>query len=209
MPFAHTDKIMAIGNTRRKTEHPVESPFGTLDSHLAQSQPRQFIDGLLDYVTNPNLGGVGPEDLQQAPPMIKAAIFVNAFDSATANAGVWEWFVELHDDYPKIDALFKKIHAPRSAAYIAAAKALFPKGRVPKNADLRFEFCDEHGREFHQIDQRFKGASEEALAKLRDYLASHRKAFEAQVKTFWEIRKANKRLSERRLEKLRRKELGK
>ena len=185
----------------------VGNAFGTLDSNLAETQPRKFIAGLLDYVTDPDIGGVTPRDVQKAPPMIKAAIFISAFDLSTFSGGIWKWFVEEQDDYPKIDKLFEKIHAHHAAAYLAAATALFPKGRLPKDADLRFEFCDEHGREFHQIDQRFKGASEEAIAIFREYLISHRKTFETEVQAFWDIRKANHRLFQRRLAELRRKEM--
>lgn len=98
---------MSTTKTNKKKQA-AGNAFGTLDSHLAKTNPRQFIVGLLDYAIDHNIGGVGPEDVQQAPPMIKAAIFINAFDLATSNSGIWEWFVESHDDYPKWINSFKK-----------------------------------------------------------------------------------------------------
>ena len=182
--------------------------FMKLDSILAERNPNKFIDSLSDYITDPDIGGVSPEDLEQAPPMTRATIFVRAFQLATISGGIWKWFVELHDDYPKIDSFFRKIRANRSVAYLAAAKALFPKGRVPKDVDSRLEFCDRNGREFYQIDQQFNGAPEEAITKLRDYITDNQKTFQVEVEAFWKIRKANKRLFKTRLDRLRRKEFG-
>lgn len=164
-----------------------------LDDILSGNKPQKIIYDLAGYVTDPNLGGVSPKDLEQAPPLVSGVICLNAFDLTVANSGIWKWFVELYDDYPDVAGFFRQIEANKGVDYIKAAEALFPNGTVPKDDDERFDFCDEHGRKFHEVDKQFKGASEDAILKLRDYLIAHRSLFEKEVEEFWKVRKANKR----------------
>ena len=160
-----------------------------LDKILTEAKPATFIYDLVGFVTNPDLGGVTKDHLRGAPPLVAGVVFVNAFDLATSNSGIVEWLIETYDDFPALDDFFDTIDAKRATLYLRSAYALFPKGRVFRNQDKRYAFCDKNEDQFRRLDQGFKGASEEAVSKLRDYVASNRETFEAQVEEFWELRK--------------------
>src|SRR6266446_4822177 len=160
-----------------------------LDKILTEIKPLEFINDLLDYLTDPNLGGVTHKHLKGAPPLVKSVIYLNAFDLDTSNSGVDEWLIENYDHYPTLASFFDKIGAKSASRYLKSAYALFPKGRVILNPDRRSTFCNEHEEQFVKIDRKFKGASKDAICKLRDYIVSNRKAFEEQVEKFWKLRK--------------------
>jgi hypothetical protein len=44
------------------------------------------------------------------------------------------------------------------------------------------------------VDHQFKGASEEAILKFRDYVIAHKELFQREAEAYWNIRKENKRL---------------
>ena len=127
----------------------------TLEMILAETKPNEFINDLSDFVINPNIGGVTPLDLETAPPMVTGMIFLRAFSLTTFSSGIALWFDQSYDDYPDLVRFFDKIGAQPAAAYIRAATALFPKGRVPKNSDARSDYGDEHDAEFRQIDRQW------------------------------------------------------
>jgi len=166
----------------------------TLDEILLEKKPSVLISSLHEFVTDPNIGGVAPEDLQKAPPLVRSTIYLDAFDLAIANSGIWKWFEELRGDYPDFTDFLRVIKADRAADYLKAAEALFPNGIVPEDEDERFDFCDEHGREFRQVDHQFEGASGEAILKFRDYVVANKESFQQEAEAYWNIRKENRRL---------------
>lgn len=166
----------------------------TLDSILSEKKSARLITALVDFVVDPNIGGLGREDLRDAPPLVKDAIYVRAFNLAIVNSGIWNWFEELHDDYPGFTDFLRAIKADRAADYIMAGAALFPGGRVPEDAEKRSDFCDEHDREFRKVDRQFEGASEQAILKFHDYVVAHKESFQREAEAYWKIRKENRRL---------------
>jgi len=174
-----------------------------LESILTETKPNRFINDLVDYIVDPNIGGVTPLDLETAPPLIKGIIFLRAFYLSIATAGIWQWFEESYDDYPNLEKFMDEIGATKAADYIRAGKAAFPKGRVLKDSDTRYDFTDEHDRDFRQIDRNFEGAAEESILKLREYILTHRKTLETQARAFWEIRKSNKPKWQKKIAKYR------
>jgi len=175
-----------------------------LDKILAETKPGKLISNLVDYVTDPDLGGVTNEDLKEAPPLVKGVIFVNAFDLDISTSSVVAWLIENYDHFPTLANFFDKIGAKSASRYLRSAYALFPNGRVIRDQDKRYTFCNEHEEQFVKIDRKFKGASEEAILKLRNYIVSKRKTFEAQVEKFWQVRKRHFARWNRDLQKLRR-----
>jgi hypothetical protein len=166
----------------------------TLDEIILEIKPGPFIYALLDFATDPNIGGMTPEDVRMAPPLIKAAIHLHAFRLDTGNSGIWKWFEQSYDTYPTFPHFLREIKADRAADYIEAGESLFPNGRVIEDPDERFDFCDEHGRGFLKVDLQFEKAPDEAILKFRDYIVAHRKSFELEAEAYWKIRKENKRL---------------
>jgi len=164
----------------------------SVDEILKEREPNKFICALSDYVTDLNLGGVMPADLKRAPALVRGVIFIHAFDLATVNSGIYQWIVELYDGYPQFAKFCDTIKAKKAADYVREAIALFPKGRVPKSLDAKLDFCEEHESELDAIDCKFQGASEDAILKLRDYIASNQNAFELEVQKFWAIRRRHK-----------------
>ena len=67
-----------------------------------------------------------------------------------------------------LEVFFEKIGASKDAAYVRAGKAIVSPRRLPKDSDARFDFTEEHDRDFRQVDRKFEGATEESIFKLRD-----------------------------------------
>jgi hypothetical protein len=156
---------------------------------LAETEPGKFSDALVDWAIDPNLGGLDDADLKSAPPLIKAAIYIRAFHMAAVNDGIYIWFNELPEDDADLAQFLKIVHAKRAAAYFRDALKLFPGQRIPDDPDERFEICDRHERELNALDKRHAGAAEDAVLRLRDYVARHKGEFEEQVQQFWKRRR--------------------
>jgi hypothetical protein len=170
----------------------------TLDEILSETKPSQFIYDLIDFATEPNIGGMAPEDLEKAPALIKAAIYLNAFRLATGNSGIWKWFEEMYDDCPNFADFLRQINADHAADYIDAGKSLFPGGIVPEDADERFDYCCVHGQIFRQVDHKFEEASDDAILKFREHIIAHKKFFQLEAESYWNVRKENRRLRRKR-----------
>jgi len=161
----------------------------TLKDLLARGDPRKFSDALVDWAMDPNLGGLDSEDLKRAPLLVKVAIYIRAFHLTIVNSGIYIWLIELEEDDPDLSQFLKIVRAEKAAAYLREALEFFPGRRVPKDLDERFEICDRHERELNAIDKRYTGAADDAVLRLRDYVAQNSELFESQVQQFWKRRR--------------------
>jgi len=157
----------------------------TLKDILAKTDPGEFGGALGAWAIDPNLGGLDAEQLRLAPPLVKAAIYVDAFHLTIVNSGMWKWLVELDEDGSALLKFLKMVRAERAEAYLREALELFPDRRVPEDLDERLEICDRHERELRDLDKRCAGAADDAVLRLRDYVARNRARFEGQVRHFW------------------------
>lgn len=169
------------------------SNLNILDNILKENNSLSFKHRLSDYVAVPDCGGISPDELKNAPTLVRGWFYTAAFEGTIANCGIYKWLIELYNEDPELADFLDRIKAHHAAAYVRAAIGLFPNGEVPRDVGQRFDFCDIHEDKLNELDKQFTGAAEVALFSFRDYIADDRDEFQSQVETFWKIRRARRK----------------
>jgi len=102
------------------------------------------------------------------------------------NDGIWKWLIEDGQAhwFAKAQVWLKQIGATRTRAYLDAAAAAFPRGRLPKDdskrADLILE-CEEVETRLSALDRTYQGSFDEMAECLCAYIRQHFELFRKEL----------------------------
>jgi hypothetical protein len=156
-----------------------------LDEILSINDSFKFCRALQGEVFEVDRGLSTDNAQEQAPPMLRAALVVSAFNLTVGNRGILGWLMEDYDLSKDLPERLRALGAKRCIEYVDRALQVFPDSKVQDDVDARLDFCDAHEREFRRLDVLFDGAIDEAAEALRRYVRDNRREFEAQVEAFW------------------------
>ena len=144
----------------------------------------KFLDALTDLAVPPGTNfDPPPERRHELRQMI---VTLSGLASYAGNDGIWKWLIEDGQAhwFAKAQFWLKQIGAARTRAYLDAAAAAFPQGRIPKDdskrADLILE-CEEVEAKLDETDRTYKGSFDEMAECLRVYIQQNFELFRKEL----------------------------
>ena len=122
--------------------------------------------------------------LTERPELVRATIILNGLHMVVSAEGMWKFLVEgdAHIAVPFAREWCHRIGAERAAAYLTAAVALFPGGRLPADEEQRFDevmrLSDDPPFPLRELDTQYVGAVDEMGERFRSYVRDHLEDFE-------------------------------
>ncbi len=156
----------------KKEQKPKTDPRQQIEAALGIEEPVEFVYAMRDIV----FGVLPGVSLDERPDAIAMVGGLCQLDMAVANGGMRE-FLDRPEGafFHEIEGYCRTIGASRASAYLGEAAKLFPKGRVPKDDEKRFDLASAYEPTspvdppdpFNALDKTYSDAMTEVLEKLR------------------------------------------
>ena len=153
-------------------------PHPTVKAALAKSDPGACLSALAA------LGAAPAVPLAERPELVRATIILNGLHLYASGDGMWKFLVggDANVLVPIARRWCQRIGAERAAAYLDAAVALFPNGRLPAGEQRRFDAItklqDEPPFALRDLDRQYAGALDEMAEAFRRYVRDRVEEFE-------------------------------
>lgn len=157
--------------------NPLRTP--TVAAALALDEPGDCLSALATLGPFPAM-----VPLAERPELVGATTILNALYLDVSVAGLWRFLVAGNADafVPIARTWCRRIGAERAVAYLDAAVALLPNGRLPAAEERRFDevmkLDDEPPFPLRDLDRQYAGAVDEMAERFRGYVRDHIEEFE-------------------------------
>ena len=156
----------------RKAQKQQADPRQQIEAALEVRDPVKFVYAMRDIVFGV-LPGVSLDERPDAIAMVGGLCQLNM---AVANGGMRE-FLDRPEGafFHEIETYCRTVGASRASAYLGEAAKLFPKGRVPKDDEKRFDLASAYEPTspvdppdpFNALDRKYEDAMPQMLEQLR------------------------------------------
>ena len=177
-------------NLKRPSSHRImvdlrsRKPSKTLKEILAISDPDKFLSAMGDLAIPPGTNFHPPPKRRHELRQMIATLC--GFSVYAGGEGIWKWLIE--DDaahwFAKVQVWLERIGAVRAQAYLEAAAAAFPGGKLPKNDSERADLILENRKvetKLYELDRSYKDSFDEMVHCLRAYIQQHFETFRKEL----------------------------